>query len=136
MRNTRDHTGAPRAQAGHAHPFMSNRDKPETCHLLQKPPEPQGGPMWAVSAGHGVSLLPQILELVTHPRCCSMEQIRKQNIRPFKTEKKKKVICYHLFLSLSLLKCPTSSPLSFPLFSWEPGFLSSAWNQSSDFLAA
>lgn len=40
-------------------------------------------------------------------------------------------------LSLPPLKCPTFSPLSSPpLFSWEPGFLSSAWNQSSDFLAA
>lgn len=99
MRNTRDHTGAPKAQAGPAHPFMSSRDKQETCHLLQKPPEPQGGPMWAVSAGHGVSLLPQILELVTHPQCCSMEQIRKQNICPFKTGKKKlsAIISFSLF---------------------------------------
>lgn len=113
MRNTRDHTGAPRAQAGLAHPFMSNRDKPETCHLLQKPPEPQGGPIWAVSAGHRVSLLPQILELVTHPRCCSMEQIRKQNICPFKTEKK--VICYHLFLSLSF-KMPNVFSAVLPSF--------------------
>lgn len=54
--------------------------------------------MWVVAAGHKVSLLPQILEQITHLSCYSVRQLRTQNNCPLKM----KNICIYLVSSLCL----------------------------------
>lgn len=114
------------------HLYMSIRDRPENCHRQGKPPGPPESPVWVVTAATECRCYPKFWSpslLVPATARSRWEQTRCF----FKKEKN------YLVSSLSLppLKCPTFSPLSSPpLFSWEPGFLSSAWNQSSDFLAA
>lgn len=129
--NTQDHAGAPQHAGCPTHLYMSIRDRPENCHWQGKPPGPPESPVWVVTAATECRCYPKFWSpslLVSATARSRREQTR----RSFKKEKN------YLVSSLSLppLKCPTFSPLSSPpLFSWEPGFLSSAWNQSSDFLA-
>lgn len=86
-------------QAGPTYLYMSIRDTPENCHPQGKPPGPPESPAWVVTAGHGVSLLPQVLEPITPRPCYSTKQMRTQTHCPFKKEKNYLVSS----LSLSLL---------------------------------